>query len=113
MFIKSALIAACIFAAGCIKGVFGLGLPAVSMGLAFMVCTGSLSIGLAWSGHLHLESLGVSVLAIVPAVAGMSVGAQIRRRIQAEVYRKWFLAGLLALGAYDAARAVMQMHSQH
>jgi uncharacterized membrane protein YfcA len=81
-----------------------------SMGFAFVICTGSLSICLAWTGHLHLQSLGTSVLAIVPAVAGMTIGARIRRRLHAERYRKWFLIGLLTLGAFNGIRAAIQLN---
>ena len=80
-----------------------------SMGLAFAICTGSLSIGLALTGHFHMASAGASGLAIVPAMTGMWLGARIRKRIHADHFKKWFLIGLLALGAYNGIRAATQL----
>jgi len=90
-----------------------LGLPRdtliQAMGLMFCVCTLSLTTGLALTGNFHLQSLGASALALVPALAGMNVGRFIRNRVHADAFRRWFLIGLLMLGGYTATRAMVQL----
>ena len=65
------LIGATFLLAGLVKGVIGMGLPTVAMGL----------------------------LALVPALIGMQAGQWLRRRIAAATFRRVFFAGLLLLGA--------------
>jgi uncharacterized membrane protein YfcA len=47
-----------------------------------------------------------SLLALIPALAGMSAGQVIRQRISAATFRMCFFAGLLLLGGYLVLRAV-------
>jgi uncharacterized membrane protein YfcA len=53
---------------------------------------------------LGLSLAGVSVLAIVPALAGMYAGQWLRLRVSEAVFRRAFFSGLIALGAYLAVR---------
>lgn len=77
-----------------------------TLGLAFTVSMIALAVGLALEGKLHAAVAGGSLLAILPAVAGMALGQLIRGRMSPAVFRRWFFAGLLALGLYMVARAI-------
>lgn len=77
-----------------------------ALGLSFTVSTIALALGLlrvdAWQTH----SLGLSALALVPALAGMQLGQTLRRRIAPARFRTVFFAGLLLLGLYLALRGL-------
>jgi hypothetical protein len=77
-----------------------------ALGLSFLVSTLALSVGLIGAGALDLTVAWHSVLALVPALAGMAVGTMIRNRISAKAFKMCFFAGLLALGAYLVFRAL-------
>jgi uncharacterized membrane protein YfcA len=76
-----------------------------ALGLAFTVSMLVLAVGLALEGKFHTGVAGGSLLALLPALAGMALGQRIRERMSAEVFRRWFFAGLLALGVYMVVRA--------
>ena len=48
----------------------------------------------------HAASIGLSLLALAPALLGMQVGQIMRQRIAAPTFRRVFFAGLLLLGVY-------------
>ncbi|WP_303638502.1 sulfite exporter TauE/SafE family protein [Stenotrophomonas tuberculopleuritidis] len=75
-----------------------------ALGLAFTVSTISLTAGLALQGAFGVQQLGLSALAVVPALAGMWLGQVIRQRISARVFRACFLGFLLLLGLELALR---------
>jgi uncharacterized membrane protein YfcA len=75
-----------------------------ALGLSFTISTIALAIGLALRGAFHLDNLAMSALAIVPALAGMWAGQAIRNRVSPATFRRWFLIGLLLLGAEMLAR---------
>jgi uncharacterized membrane protein YfcA len=77
-----------------------------ALGLAFTVSMLALAVGLALEGKFHAAVAGGSLLALLPALAGMALGQHIRERMSAAAFRRWFFAGLLALGAYMVVRAV-------
>ena len=80
-----------------------------SLGLSFTVSTAALAVGLssreAYSGDLLL----VSVLSVVPSLAGMFIGQAYRRKIRPDNFRRWFLIGLLVLGLEMALRPLFSM----
>lgn len=82
-----------------------------ALGLVFLVAILALASCLAWTGHLHVATAGSSVLACVPAFAGVYAGQIVRQRLHANAYRKWFFTGLFALGAYSAIRAIVRWAS--
>jgi uncharacterized membrane protein YfcA len=110
------------FATGAITGATGVGAiplaPYLSsldldkeemiqaLGLAFTAVMIVLGVALALEGKFHAAVAGGSLLALLPALAGMALGQRIRERMSAEAFRRWFFAGLLALGLYMAARAL-------
>jgi uncharacterized membrane protein YfcA len=69
----------------------------------------ALAACLAWTGHFAIAAAGASTLALLPVFAGMYAGQLVRRRLHADVYRRWFFIGLLGLGAYSVARAALQL----
>jgi uncharacterized membrane protein YfcA len=79
-----------------------------ALGLSFTVSTAALAIGLFRTGALASPAvqLSGSILALVPALAGMFIGQALRQAMSVETFRKVFFAGLLALGAYLALEAL-------
>ncbi|WP_457580817.1 sulfite exporter TauE/SafE family protein [Ensifer canadensis] len=70
-----------------------------ALGLSFTLSTMSLAAGLWWRGAFAVDNLLLSALSIVPALAGMWAGQVIRRLISPARFRRWFLIGLMLLGA--------------
>ncbi len=70
-----------------------------ALGLSFTASTLALAAGLAWHGALPLQAAGISLLALVPALAGMALGGWLRARVRPETFRLCFFVGLLALGS--------------
>jgi uncharacterized protein len=77
-----------------------------ALGLSFTVSMLALAVALALEGRFHAAVAGGSLLALLPALAGMALGQRIRERMSATVFRRWFFAGLLALGVYMVVRAL-------
>jgi uncharacterized membrane protein YfcA len=84
----------------------GLEKEAFIQALAFTPLTAALALTatLTTGGVLGLELAGASLLAMLPAFAGMCIGQWMRARVSERVFRCVFFAGLIALGAYLAAR---------
>lgn len=70
-----------------------------ALGLSFTTSTLALGLGLAWHGALAGPELGVSLLALAPALLGMALGGMLRARVRPEIFRRGFFLGLAALGA--------------
>lgn len=77
-----------------------------ALGLTFTVATLALAAGLVYTGHFHVAAGTVSLLALLPALAGMYAGQRIRNVLRPEVFRRWFFASLVAVGVYMAVRAL-------
>lgn len=71
-----------------------------ALGISFIVSTLALSFGLIGAGALNGDVAWQSLLALVPALAGMGAGQFIRGRISPATFKICFFAGLLALGSY-------------
>jgi uncharacterized membrane protein YfcA len=78
-----------------------------ALGVSFTVSTVALAAILFASGSFALSIAGTSLLALVPALAGMYAGQWIRLRARPEVFRRWFFLGLLVLGIYLALRPII------
>jgi uncharacterized membrane protein YfcA len=78
-----------------------------ALGLSFTVSTVALAAILAMSGSFAISIAGASLLALVPALAGMYAGQFIRLRARPAVFRRWFFIGLLLLGMYLAMRGML------
>ena len=75
--------------------------------LAF-VCPLALGLALAVQGRYPGAVAGASVLALIPALAGMYLGVKLRRRLPAATFMRWFFIAIMALGGYMFARAVIR-----
>lgn len=78
-----------------------------ALGLSFTVSTLALAGALAVRGAYQGGDLAVSTLAVAPALAGMWLGQEIRRRVSPAAFRRWFLIGLLLLGAEMLLRPLL------
>lgn len=85
-----------------------LGLPrdalVQALGLSFTVSTLALAAGLALHGALSVGHLLPSLVAVLPALAGMWLGQRLRQRISPTAFRTGFLVCLLLLGVELAWR---------
>ncbi|MYZ46547.1 sulfite exporter TauE/SafE family protein [Propylenella binzhouense] len=70
-----------------------------ALGLSFTVSTLALAVGLTLQGAFRPDNLISSILAVAPALAGMWAGQIIRGKVGPTTFRRWFLIGLLGLGA--------------
>ncbi|MCB4825464.1 sulfite exporter TauE/SafE family protein [Roseicella aerolata] len=70
-----------------------------ALGLSFTVSTLALAGGLALHDALPLAASAASLLAVLPAFAGMALGGWLRARVRPETFRLCFFVGLLALGS--------------
>ncbi|MCC7428021.1 MAG: sulfite exporter TauE/SafE family protein [Alphaproteobacteria bacterium] len=88
-----------------------LGLPrelfVQAMGVAFVTATITLAAAMSGHGILPAELGLLSVACIVPALAGMVAGQQLRRRLPELLFRRIVLAALMIVGCYIAARALL------
>jgi uncharacterized membrane protein YfcA len=78
-----------------------------ALGLSFTVSTVALAAGLGAHGAFAPEAMGLSLLALVPALMGMWAGQKLRNRISPAVFRRVFLSFLLVLGAEMALRSLL------
>ncbi|MEM7563711.1 MAG: sulfite exporter TauE/SafE family protein [Pseudomonadota bacterium] len=71
-----------------------------AMGVLFTLSTLSLAIGLHTSGLLNVK-LGIySTIGLLPALIGMLLGQQVRRRLPEVVFRRLFFGSLFFSGVY-------------
>jgi len=78
-----------------------------ALGLSFTVSTMALAVTLAGGADLDVGLAWPSAAGVAVALAGMRLGQAVRARLSAATFRLWFFAGLLALGAYLAARGLL------
>lgn len=78
-----------------------------ALGLSFTVSTVALATALALTGKYQWVAAGSSVLAVLPALAGMFIGQRVRDKLHQDVFRRWFFLGLVLLGVYMLARALL------
>jgi uncharacterized membrane protein YfcA len=63
-------------------------------------------VGLACHHNLPVQALGISLVALVPALLGMAVGGVVRAIVSPATFRFFFYAGLLGLGGEILWRAL-------
>lgn len=69
-----------------------------ALGLSFTVSTLALAGGLALHGALPVAASTASLLAVLPALAGMWLGGWLRSRVRPDLFRRGFFVSLLLLG---------------
>ena len=77
-----------------------------ALGLSFTVSTVALALGLLRVEAWQTQSVGLSALALIPALGGMQLGQMLRRRITPSTFRTVFFVGLVLLGLYLALRGL-------
>ena len=78
-----------------------------ALGLSFTVSTAALALNLTAAGALNISLAGTAIGALTMAAIGMGFGQAVRRAWQPETFRLWFFVGLLVLGLYLVARAIV------
>jgi uncharacterized membrane protein YfcA len=78
-----------------------------ALGLSFTVSTLALAGDLFHGGVLRGPILGGSLLALLPALAGMALGQWARSRISPAMFRRCFFIGLLVLGGDLVVQAAL------
>lgn len=76
------------------------------IGIHAFVCPVALGCALALQGEFHAGFAASSIVALLPALAGMYAGQRVRRRLNPEAFRRWFFAGLIGLGGYMVVRSL-------
>ena len=79
----------------------------LAMGISFTVSTLALAAILVANGALQTSVAGASLLALAPALMGMSLGQWVRGRVSPRVFRTCFFAGSLILGTHLVLRALV------
>jgi uncharacterized protein len=87
----------------------GIGLPrdqlVQAMGILFTISTIALAISLGGNDFLTGELGLISVVGVVPAIAGMMIGRRLWSALSEEKFRRVFFWSILAMGLVIAARA--------
>ncbi|MCE8018468.1 sulfite exporter TauE/SafE family protein [Halomonas sp. MCCC 1A17488] len=87
-----------------------LGLPRdmliQAMGVLFVATTTALGFSMGEQRLLSVELGVLSLGAVVPAIVGMQLGQRLRQRLSESTFRRVFLSGLLAMGAYLLVRSL-------
>ena len=78
-----------------------------ALGLSFTISTVALAVALGAHGAFAVDTMALSLLALVPALIGMWAGQKLRNRISAATFRRVFLVFLLLLGAEMALRPLL------
>lgn len=72
------------------------------LGILFTAGTAALGFSLAGHGDYDAELLLVSALAVIPGVAGMTLGQRARGRLSERTFRRALFVGLIAVGVHLA-----------
>ncbi|MBV0882186.1 TSUP family transporter [Noviherbaspirillum sp. L7-7A] len=78
-----------------------------AFGLAFSACAIGLTLGRMMGGRMLMSVTLSALLALLPAMAGMMLGQRIRHRMQPDVFRRFFLIWMPAIGSMMLVKAVL------
>jgi len=70
------------------------------LGILFTLGAATLGLMLAGHGDYSAELLAVSMLAVIPGVAGMVLGQRLRGRLSEKAFRRSLFSGLLLVGTH-------------
>jgi len=68
------------------------------LGISFTNSAVALSIALALDGKFSISVTTMSLLAVLPAIAGMRLGRQVRHKLSEALFERIFLVGLTLAG---------------
>ena len=77
-----------------------------AIGIAALVATSALALGLGLNGRLEPSVAIPGTIAVAAAFAGMFLGQAFRARVSVELFRRWVLIGLIGLGGMMIVRAL-------
>ena len=77
-----------------------------ALGLTFAVANVGLGIALALGGVFEVSVAGGSAVALAASLGGMALGQRVRSHASPDVFRRYLLLGLFALGGYLALRGM-------
>lgn len=80
-----------------------------AMGMLFAASTLALGVALQKASFLTIENGLLSCAAVLPALAGMVLGQQVRKKLSEQYFRKAFFIALLVLGVYIIAGALRSL----
>jgi len=80
-----------------------------AMGIFFAISTLVLAISLGRNDLISLEHMQLSLLALVPSIAGLYIGRWTRLKINEERFQQIFLGSVLLLGGYISYQSVTAM----
>lgn len=77
-----------------------------AIGITALVASSALALGLGLHGSLEPKVALPGLVAVVAAFIGMFAGQALRARVPVDVFRRWILVGLVALGGAMIVRAL-------
>jgi hypothetical protein len=80
-----------------------------ALGVFFTVATLTLGFNLTSAGLLTAATALPGAVAMVCAFIGMFIGQSVRARLQPDLFRRWFLIGMILLGVYLAGSAIYEI----
>lgn len=80
-----------------------------AMGILFGISTVALALAMFGNGLVKLDLGLTSLVGVVPALMGQSIGRRMRKRISEDQFRRVFLGGVLVLGGYILIRALASL----
>lgn len=78
-----------------------------ALGFVGLVAPLALALGFGLNRPFDLDLWPAVLVALIAAIAGMSVGQRVRGRLSVTVFQRWVLIGLAALGASMILRALV------
>lgn len=78
-----------------------------AMAVSFTISTMALALGLHLNGRYSVESAGLSLVMLLPAIAGMAIGQALRGKLSPTRFRQCFMGCLLALGLHMIVRELI------
>jgi uncharacterized protein len=80
-----------------------------ALGVFFTVATLALAFNLTSAGLLDESTAFPGVVALACSFTGMAIGQAVRSRMEADVFRRWFLIAMIFLGTYLAASSIYNL----
>jgi hypothetical protein len=80
-----------------------------ALGVFFTTATVGLAFNLTGAGLLSAATALPGAIAMAAAFAGMAVGQQVRGRMNAATFRRWFLIAMILLGLYLAGSTLASL----
>lgn len=80
-----------------------------AMGICFSVVTLSVALSMNSSNLINQQQFTLSLIAIVPAMIGMIIGAKIRHKMSEDLFKKFFYIAMLLLGIYLIIRSIYRL----